>query len=108
MLHKQASYCLALFAFLLCNGSRIVLTTAPCVRNVEAAVEHIYPILVNYQMEKAKVSQHDDSNARLYITPAKRRKLDAARQRYVYVDEEEDALYSSTSDEDYLSDESLN
>lgn len=83
-----------------------ITVTAPCVANVQSAIEHIFPLVLPYRMER-KVNT---SEAKLHLMPAKRTynntKSKSVRKPKDFEYESDDGMTMDDSDEDFESDES--
>lgn len=79
---------------------------APCVRNVQLAIEHIFPIVYGYRMNINEAKKIDSTPQGMHLMPRNRMqgaKKSKPTQRVV---ESDDESLDGSSDEDFDSDES--
>lgn len=76
-----------------------ITVTAPCVYNIQLAIEHVYPLVSEFRMEKACRNNGSDQQAKLHLMPSARKKQ--LKHKKIF----SDSMYHSDQD-DFSSDES--
>ena len=80
---------------------------APRVANVQAAIEHIFPLVFNYRMDKGEVDSSQFGDAQMAMMPACRKKRERSerqkhliRKRQRFDESDEEDWTDTTNDED--------
>ena len=80
---------------------------APCVMNVQTAIEHIFPLVYEYRMEDMSVLPEKEVEvAKTFIQNPQLAKKQKNKRVYKRYQESDDSLSEDTDEEDYDSEES--